>query len=152
VTIRNRLGLHARPAARFVTTANRFAAQIRVRKVGAAGDANAKSINQVATLGARQDDRIVISASGDDAEAALDGLVSLIESQFGEMEAEVEAVEAAGEPVVTAAAVAGRAAGDSRFAGPCGRPGPSLPARCCRRWRRARWTIPKASGGAFSAP
>jgi multiphosphoryl transfer protein len=127
VTIRNRLGLHARPAARFVTTANRFAARIRVRKVGAAGDANAKSINQVATLGARQDDRLVISASGDDAEAALDGLVSLIESQFGEMEAEVEAVEAAGEPVVTAAAAPDALQGIP--ASPGHAVGPALPYR-----------------------
>lgn len=108
VTIRNRLGLHARPAARFVTTANRYSATIRVRKRGSPGEANAKSINQVATLGARQGDRIIISASGDDATAALDDLVALIESQFGEMEAEVEAVEAAGEPAAIAA-VAGDA-------------------------------------------
>jgi multiphosphoryl transfer protein len=105
VTIGNRLGLHARPAARFVTTANRYRAQIRVRKVGAPGEANAKSINQVATLGARQHDRILISASGEDAAAALDELVALIESQFGEMEAEVEAV-AAGEPGERAAVAA----------------------------------------------
>jgi dihydroxyacetone kinase DhaKLM complex PTS-EIIA-like component DhaM/phosphotransferase system HPr-like phosphotransfer protein len=67
---------------------------IRVRKVGAPGDANAKSINQVATLGARQNDRITISASGERRRRRASELVALIESQFGEMEAEVEAVGA----------------------------------------------------------
>jgi multiphosphoryl transfer protein len=112
VTIRNRLGLHARPAARFVTTANRFDAAIRVRKHGAPGDANAKSINQVATLGARQNDCITISASGSDAATAVSELVALIESGFGEMEAEVEAFEAAGE-VAGAPAAATAAAPDA---------------------------------------
>jgi phosphocarrier protein FPr len=54
--IRNRQGLHARPAALFVTTANQFQAEISVHKGGK--QANAKSINQVATLGARQGDEV----------------------------------------------------------------------------------------------
>ncbi len=124
VTIGNRLGLHARPAARFVTAANRYQAQIRVRKAGAPGTANAKSINQVATLGARQNDRLIISASGTDAAAALDELVALVESQFGEMEAEADggapgAVGAGDGPRATAAgALQGIAASPGQAVGP----------------------------------
>ena len=82
LTVRNRLGLHARPAARFVTTAGRFAADVRIRK----GDkeANAKSINQVAILGVRQGDVITVSAGGPDAAAALAALQALADDNFGD--------------------------------------------------------------------
>ncbi len=81
-TIRNPHGLHARPAARFVATANRFAADLRAVK----GErvANAKSINQVATLGVRQGEAVRVLASGPDAEAALDALEALVADNFGE--------------------------------------------------------------------
>lgn len=90
--IRNKLGLHARPAARFVQTANQFAADVRVEKDGEA--ANAKSINQVATLGARQGDEIVVSARGSDAEQALAALQALADDNFGDVEEEGEEEEA----------------------------------------------------------
>lgn len=80
----NRLGLHARPAARFVSTANQFAAEIRVSKGGKT--ANAKSINQVATLGARQGDEIVITASGEAAAAALAAIEALAYANFGDID------------------------------------------------------------------
>ena len=82
LTVRNRLGLHARPAARFVSTAGRFAAEVAMLK----GDrrANAKSINQVATLGVRQGDTITISAAGPDAAAALSALQALADDNFGD--------------------------------------------------------------------
>ncbi len=80
----NRLGLHARPAARFVSTANQFAAEIRVTKGGQT--ANAKSINQVATLGVRQGDEIIISAQGDSAKAALSALEALAKANFGDVD------------------------------------------------------------------
>jgi phosphocarrier protein FPr len=89
VTIENRMGLHARPAAQFVSTANRFASDIEVRKEGK--KANAKSINQVATLGARLGDEIAIIASGPDAQEALTELEALVRSRFGEEEELVEA-------------------------------------------------------------
>jgi len=65
LTIRNQMGLHARPAAQFVSTANEFTAGIQVNK----GDkqANAKSINQVAMLGVRQGEEIPSVATGADA-------------------------------------------------------------------------------------
>jgi len=87
LTIGNRLGLHARPAAQFVSTAARFDAQITVRNVTkTAGPVNAKSINQVATLGARQGHQIAVSATGPQAEAALAALEALVEANFGEDE------------------------------------------------------------------
>jgi len=56
LTVRNRLGLHARPAAQFVTTATRFQSQIRVRNLTRDTEpARAESINQVATLGCARD-------------------------------------------------------------------------------------------------
>ena len=78
----NRLGLHARPAARFVATAARYEADVRVRK----GDksANAKSMNQVAILGVRQGDAIVVSAAGPDAAAVLAALSALAADNFGD--------------------------------------------------------------------
>ena len=82
--IRNKLGLHARPAARFVQTANQFAADVHLEKNGQT--ANAKSINQVATLGARQGDEVVVSARGPDAEQALAALQALADDNFGDVE------------------------------------------------------------------
>ncbi|MCL4803710.1 MAG: phosphoenolpyruvate--protein phosphotransferase [Anaerolineae bacterium] len=84
--VRNRLGLHARPAARFVTTAGQFAADIRVTKGDRA--ANAKSINQVATLGVRQGDEITIICAGPDAAAALAALQALADDNFGDRDSE----------------------------------------------------------------
>ncbi|PIE79785.1 MAG: phosphoenolpyruvate--protein phosphotransferase [Chloroflexi bacterium] len=84
VVVPNRLGLHARPAARFVATASQFAAEMQVRlgeKV-----ANAKSINQVATLGVRQNDTIVITALGLDAADALAAIQALAAENFGDLD------------------------------------------------------------------
>ncbi|MBP6015187.1 MAG: phosphoenolpyruvate--protein phosphotransferase [Candidatus Promineofilum sp.] len=82
LTVRNKLGLHARPAARFVTTAGRYAADVRVAK--GAKSANGKSINQVAVLGVRQGDEIIVTADGPDATAALAALRELADDNFGD--------------------------------------------------------------------
>lgn len=84
--IRNRLGLHARPAARFVATAGQYKADVRIIK----GDrsANAKSINQVATLGIRQGDDVTVTAAGPDATAALAALQDLAADNFGDRDEE----------------------------------------------------------------
>src|SRR5512143_3346284 len=75
VTIENRLGLHARPAAQFVQTAARFKSDIfMVRVNNEARRANAKSINAVASFGARQNEVIRITAVGPDASEALQAL------------------------------------------------------------------------------
>jgi len=87
LTIRNPLGLHARPAALFVSTAARFQAEITVRNLTRnTGPVSAKSINQVATLGVRQGHRIAVAARGPDAEAALSALAALVAENFGEPE------------------------------------------------------------------
>ncbi len=91
VFVRNRLGLHARPAARFVSTATHFQSQILVKNLTKNTEfVRADSINQVATLGVRQGDELIISAVGDDADTALETLQALITSNFGESDTVVE--------------------------------------------------------------
>lgn len=82
VVVRNPQGLHARPAAQLVAAANRFQADIRLQK--GERTANAKSINQVATLGVRQGDAVRFAVTGPDAEAAIQALKALAEAGFGE--------------------------------------------------------------------
>ena len=82
VTITNRLGLHARPAMSFVDEANKFDSEITVTK--GAQSVNAKSIMHVMMLAATQGTKLSIQARGDDAQAAVDALASLIESGFDE--------------------------------------------------------------------
>lgn len=85
ITVSNRLGLHARPAAQFVTTVARFQSQIFVQNLSRGTDAvRGDSINQVATLGVRQGHELLITATGVDAEAALAALQTLITNNFGE--------------------------------------------------------------------
>lgn len=85
LTVRNRLGLHARPAARFVQTVGRFSSSVTVRNLTRHGPAvNARSINLVATQAIRQGDEIELSASGADAEAALAALEQLADAGFGD--------------------------------------------------------------------
>ncbi|HVM42249.1 MAG TPA: HPr family phosphocarrier protein [Gemmatimonadales bacterium] len=78
----NRLGLHARPAAEFVKIANRFAAQIVVRKDDL--EVNGKSIMGMMMLAAECGSALVIRADGDDAEQAVAALLALVAAGFGE--------------------------------------------------------------------
>ncbi|HYO47965.1 MAG TPA: HPr family phosphocarrier protein [Gemmatimonadota bacterium] len=82
VRIVNRLGLHARPAAHFVRLANGFASDIYVARDSV--EVNGKSIMGVMMLAAEEGARIEIRAEGEDAEKALEGLVSLVERGFDE--------------------------------------------------------------------
>lgn len=85
LSVQNNMGLHARPAAKFVATAAKFTAEITVKNINNSNNiVNGKSINQLITLGVRQGDRIAIAASGSDADAALAALQDLVENQFGE--------------------------------------------------------------------
>ena len=84
--IRNKMGLHARPAANFVQMANKFQAEISVRK--GEKTANAKSINQVTTLGARQGETVVVTAVGPDSAQAIEAIQQLAADNFGERETE----------------------------------------------------------------
>lgn len=80
----NKLGLHARAAAKFVQTAQRFGADVRVSR--GAKQVNGKSIMGVMTLAAGMGSTIHIETEGEDAEAALDALVTLVADRFGESE------------------------------------------------------------------
>ncbi|WP_420643565.1 phosphoenolpyruvate--protein phosphotransferase [Candidatus Leptofilum sp.] len=84
LTVNNKMGLHARPAANFVQTASKFQAEIAVRKNGKT--ANAKSINQVATLGVRQGETILVTAVGPDSSQAIAAIQQLAAENFGEAE------------------------------------------------------------------
>lgn len=82
VTIRNRAGMHARPAALLVKTASRFTSQIYIEKDEER--VNGKSIMGVITLGATYDSSLRIIASGPDEEAAVDAIGRLFENKFEE--------------------------------------------------------------------
>ena len=93
LTVNNRLGIHARPAARFVTTAAAFQSLITVRNItGGTGPVNARSINLIATLGVRPGHEIAITAIGPDAPEALAVLKKLVEDGFGEAGMDLEAL------------------------------------------------------------
>lgn len=81
--IKNRLGLHARPAALFVQTANRFASDISVQK--GKEKVNGKSIMGIMTLAAGRGSQIKIVATGPDAKEAIRILSELIRDGFGEI-------------------------------------------------------------------
>lgn len=82
VEVPNRLGLHARAAAKLVDLANRYEAQIIVSKDGQAADA--KSIMGVLLLCGQQGAQITFRATGADASGALEALCTLVEDGFGE--------------------------------------------------------------------
>ena len=84
VTIRNKLGLHARPAMLFVETASTFDADITVRRSDHDETVDGKSIMQMMMLAATQGTAIEITATGQDAETVLDDLIALVESRFQE--------------------------------------------------------------------
>lgn len=82
VVIRNKLGLHARAAAKFVKCASAFLCDIQVGKD--AMTVNGKSIIGVLLLAAPQGSRIQIIADGDDEAAAVEALLQLVNDRFGE--------------------------------------------------------------------
>jgi len=84
VTIVNKLGLHARAAAKLVTTASGFASHIEIEKNGQ--KVNGKSIMGVMMLAASRGTRLVITANGKDELEALDSLEKLVGARFGEQE------------------------------------------------------------------
>jgi phosphocarrier protein len=84
VTIVNKLGLHARAAAKFVTLASSFASDIRVMRDGQ--EVNGKSIMGVMMLAASRGSEITLITEGVDEQRALDELAELIAQRFGEAE------------------------------------------------------------------
>ena len=84
VTIINRLGMHARAAAKFVSLASQFGAEIELEK--GSRRVNGKSIMGVMMLAASRGSTVRLFADGDDAEDAVQALIELITSRFGEAE------------------------------------------------------------------
>jgi phosphocarrier protein HPr len=82
VTVINKLGVHARPAALFVKTAHKFASHITVEKDGE--QVNGKSIMGLMMLAAGQGSILIIAAEGADAEAAVNELEALFLRKFDE--------------------------------------------------------------------
>lgn len=80
--ITNKLGLHARAAAKLVEAAARFQSTIQVKKDGETVDA--RSILGLMMLNARIGNRIEISAEGSDAKEAMAAVIALIGAKFGE--------------------------------------------------------------------
>lgn len=84
VTIINKLGLHARAAAKLINTTGQFSSQIRIAKDGR--EVDGKSIMSVMMLAASKGTDLVIRADGDDEQAAIDAIEALIGDYFGEGE------------------------------------------------------------------
>ena len=88
VTVLNKTGLHARPASVFVGTASKFKADVTVNRLDENGEVvnscPAKSIVFLLTMAISQGTVIELTADGEDGQAAVDALVNLVESGFGE--------------------------------------------------------------------
>jgi phosphocarrier protein HPr len=82
VRIRNKLGMHARAAVKFVQTANRFRCEVKVLKDGQ--EANGKSIMGLLTLVAALGVTMTVVCEGDDAAVAVQALAELVNEGFGE--------------------------------------------------------------------
>ncbi|MDN5870455.1 MAG: HPr family phosphocarrier protein [Nitrococcus sp.] len=84
IWIANKLGLHARASARFVSVAARFRSEIRVKS--GSKEVNGKSIMGLMMLAAACGTQLLILACGPDAAEALAQLAELVDSRFGEAE------------------------------------------------------------------
>jgi len=84
IEIKNKLGLHARAAAKFVHLANRFRSSVKIIKDGT--EIDGKSILGILTLAATQGTKITLKVSGGDEAMALKALVDLINNNFQEKE------------------------------------------------------------------
>ncbi len=83
VRIVNRLGMHARPSAMFVSHASKYKSDVFVEKQGL--KVNGKSIMGVMMLAAEQGSELIIYTEGEDEQSALDDLVNLVNSGFGDL-------------------------------------------------------------------
>ena len=84
IEIINKLGMHARAAAKFVKLASEFSSNIEVERDNQR--VNGKSIMGVMMLAAAKGSTITLHADGDDAQRAIDALSDLINNRFGEDE------------------------------------------------------------------
>ncbi|MDD5196072.1 MAG: HPr family phosphocarrier protein [Candidatus Omnitrophota bacterium] len=79
LTVKNRQGLHARPAALFVQVANKFDSRITVKRDNE--EVNGKSIMGILMLGAERDSVIIIEVEGEDAHLAIQELEKIVTSE-----------------------------------------------------------------------
>lgn len=84
VTISNRLGLHARAAARLVQCAAKFASSVEIQRQDSGQSADGKSILSVLLLAASAGTTLVLKIEGPDEQPAAEAIVELIEGKFGE--------------------------------------------------------------------
>ena len=84
VTIANRLGLHARAAARLVNVARQFTSNIRLERPDTGQMADGKGIYGVLLLTASRGTELLVLADGGDAQQAVDALCRLVERRFEE--------------------------------------------------------------------
>ena len=82
LTIRNKLGLHARAAATLVQLTNRFESIIEIEKEGKT--VNGKSIMGIMMLAAAKGNKIIVNANGSDSGEALEAIKELVFNKFGE--------------------------------------------------------------------
>ena len=149
LAVRNAIGLHARPAARFVETVRRFDADVRVARAGDGTAVRAGSLTNLVALGARFGDVLTVTAAGPEAAAAVRALQELADGGFGDGVAAAAAAAPATPPGLVAqpevtqppasgAALAGVAASAGVAIGPAFRLGGlgEAPADQCRAGRR----------------
>ena len=84
VTIINKLGLHARAAAKLIAVTGKFGCDIKITKDGKTVDA--KSIMAIMMLAASQGTDLIIQTDGDDESAAMDAVIEIIDNRFDEDE------------------------------------------------------------------
>ncbi len=84
VLIKNKLGLHARAAVKFVNLANRFSSHVKIVKDG--DEIDGKSILGILTLAATKGSTLVLKISGRDEKDAFQALQTLIDNRFDESE------------------------------------------------------------------
>lgn len=84
ITIKNKLGMHARAAVKFANLANRFNSSVKIEKDG--NEIDGKSILGILTLAAVRRSRITLKVSGADEDRALKALIALINNKFQEKE------------------------------------------------------------------
>jgi phosphocarrier protein FPr len=130
--VHNRLGLHARPAARFVSAVGGLDANVQVSNVTRSkGPADGRSLVGLATLAVAQGDEILVHASGSEGEQALDALRALAEENFGDADSDTPASEPEPQkPEPQAPDSPGEVAAGSRLSGVPASPGIAIgPAR-----------------------
>ena len=143
IEVTNRLGLHARPAARFVKTAAGFDAAVAVENLtSGSGPASGKSLNAIAALGVRRGHKIRVSADGRDSAAALEAIRELSDQNFGDADEE----ETAPEPPAATRAESPEGLPDGTIVGLAAAPGIAIgPAR---RFGRAEPSVSSEPAGA----